>query len=381
MACRACCDLVADRRLCLTGTPVQNKLDDVYALIKFLRMAPFDDKSTWTEFIGTPVKYAQPLGTARLKTIMGCITLRRTKESRANGEKILTLPQRTDHLLELKFSEEEQKFYDRFFTESRAEFSEMSNRNEVMKNYVGILQKILRLRQICDHLDLVRDKGLGLFGDNQYQLPASYEDLATVITNEGLNCTRANAVFALLREAGTAQCVECSYELGLPSDTASDGFTGDAELSAGQGKRRGKPKTPASRTSTRQNSPTGAQIVLTRCQHLFCIACFRGSCFPKWPQVPSDQRRACSVCQTCLSPGDAVEVVPECPLVETKKKNGKREKRVKVPGRACASTKIRTLVESLRELSFANPHSDNFVKGEDEMQLVVTPKVTKSVVL
>lgn len=67
---RASCDLMADRRLCLTGTPVQNKLDDVFALIKFLRLEPFDDKNIWTEFIGTPVKYGQPLGVARLQTIM-----------------------------------------------------------------------------------------------------------------------------------------------------------------------------------------------------------------------------------------------------------------------------------------------------------------------
>ncbi len=30
-----------------------------------------------------------------------------------------------------------------------------------MKNYVGILQKILRLRQICDHFELVDGKEPG----------------------------------------------------------------------------------------------------------------------------------------------------------------------------------------------------------------------------
>ncbi len=65
VACRACCDLMADRRLCLTGTPVQNKLDDVFALVKFLRLQPFDDKNIWTEFIGGPVKSGQALGVAR----------------------------------------------------------------------------------------------------------------------------------------------------------------------------------------------------------------------------------------------------------------------------------------------------------------------------
>src|ERR1700712_2906927 len=110
---------MADRRLCLTGTPVQNKLDDVYALIKFLRLEPFDDKNIWTEFIGTPVKYGQAIGVARLQTIMKCMTLRRTKESEtADGKKILSLPPRRDELRYLKFDTQEKDIYDRFFNES-----------------------------------------------------------------------------------------------------------------------------------------------------------------------------------------------------------------------------------------------------------------------
>ena len=107
---RASCDLMADRRLCLTGTPVQNKLDDVFALIKFLRLRPFDDKNTWTEFIGTPVKFGQDIGIARLQMIMKCITLRRTKETRAeDGKAILALPPRRDELRFLQFDPQEQE--------------------------------------------------------------------------------------------------------------------------------------------------------------------------------------------------------------------------------------------------------------------------------
>ena len=135
---------------------------------------------------------------------MKCITLRRTKESKAeNGEKILSLPPRKDELRLLKFDEQERAVYDQFFTESKAEFNELSNKNEVMKNYVGILQKILRLRQISDHFELVMNKGLGLIGDNQTQ-GLNYEKLAAAIAEEGIDACKAAAVFALLREAGTA---------------------------------------------------------------------------------------------------------------------------------------------------------------------------------
>ncbi|KAI0778401.1 SNF2 family N-terminal domain-containing protein [Trametes elegans] len=391
VGCRASCDLAADRRLCLTGTPVQNKLDDVYALVKFLRLAPFDDKNTWNEYIGTPVKFAQPLGVARLQTMMRCITLRRTKESRAeDGKKILTLPPRRDELRYLKFDGQEQAIYDQFFNESKAEFHELSHKNEVMKNYVGILQKILRLRQICDHFELVQNKGLGLPGD---ATPA-YEDVVATVARDGINLQRAAVIFSLLKEAGTAQCVECSCELSLPQDGNAEGMA-EVDAPPATGKRGRKPKAAGSRASTRQNSPSVHLPVLTRCQHLFCIECFRNTTFPGWPNVQGDIRRCCSTCQAGLLPSDAVQIVIDCSVLESvmvggakKGKGAKKEKRQK--GIALEdfhpSTKVKALLNDLVQFSKANPYSANYDPGSIEVQMVdnegncLDDGVTKTVV-
>ena len=371
MACRACCDLIADRRLCLTGTPVQNKLDDVYALLKFLRLEPFDEKAIWTEFIGSPVKYGQALGVARLQSIMRSITLRRTKESKAeDGQKILSLPPRKDEIRYLKFDEHEQAVYDQFFTESKAEFNELSTKNEVMKNYVGILQKILRLRQICDHYELVMNKGLGLLGDTP-----NWEDLATVICKEGIDVSRASAVFSLLREAGTAQCVDCGYEMGIPSEDAEGDACGGCD-DVGPAKRGRKPKATASRASTRQSSPSNVvHAVITRCQHLFCAGCFRNSCCPGWPNVVPDTKRSCVVCQAPLNDNDYVDLIPSNLTTETlsKKKTTKREKRRKGNvniENLQLSTKIRALIADLMQFSKANRYSTNYDPGSLDVQMV-----------
>ncbi|OCH94709.1 hypothetical protein OBBRIDRAFT_722057 [Obba rivulosa] len=367
VGCRACCDLVADRRLCLTGTPVQNKLDDVYALIKFLRLEPLDDKSVWTEYIGTPVKYGQPLGVARLQTIMKCITLRRTKESRTeDGTRILALPPRRDELRYLKFDEQEQAIYDQFFTESKAEFNELSHKNEVMKNYVGILQKILRLRQICDHFELVRDKGLlGSSADSA----VAYDDVVATVLRDGIDLERATTIFALLKESGITQCVECGGELAISQDAEAN----IAEMDSAP-KRGRKPKVAASRASTRQNSPSTPHPILTRCQHLFCLECFRNSIYPGWPAVSADLHRSCSVCQMALSPVDAVEVNPECTLPDTtfKKKSTKKGKRPKGVNleNFHPSTKVKALLGDLAQFSKANPYSVNYDPGSIEIQMV-----------
>ncbi len=320
---------MADRRLCLTGTPVQNKLDDVFALIKFLKLSPLDDKATWTEFIGTPVKYGQPLGVARLQTIMRSITLRRTKESRTpNGQRILTLPPRRDELRYLKFDAQEQELYDRFFNESKAEFHELSHKNEVMKNYVGILQKILRLRQICDDMELV--KGKGLLANTQ--LDASYEETVAAIT------------------AG---------EVNLPTKRSR--------------------KAKASRTNTRANSPAttttqAPRPIMTRCQHLFCTHCFKRKM--NWPDGEPDIVKPCPVCQNNLRLMDAVEFDLDVMSAEAsgRKKTGKRDKDKKscaaLAGPFRPSTKVKALLNDLVQFSKANPHSVNYDPTSLEVQMV-----------
>lgn len=361
---------MADRRLCLTGTPVQNKLDDVFALIKFLRLEPFDDKNIWTEFIGSPVKFGQALGVARLQTIMKCITLRRTKETKTlDGKRILALPPRRDELRYLKFDAEEQAIYDQFFNESKAEFNEMSTKNEVMKNYVGILQKILRLRQICDHFELVQGKGLGHEG--QPQDAGSYEDIVAAISKDGINSVRAAAIFALLRESATTQCVECGGELCISTESVgSDNMDVDGPSAPKRGR---KTKAPASRGSTRASSPSTPRPILTRCQHLFCYDCYRNSICPGWPNVAPDTRRSCSACQTGLSPSDAVEIKAETPFDPTpKKKPQKREKRQKGGSleNFHPSTKVKALLGDLVQFSRVNPYSNNYDPASIEVQMI-----------
>jgi SWI/SNF-related matrix-associated actin-dependent regulator of chromatin subfamily A3 len=356
----------------LTGTPVQNKLDDVFALIKFLKLSPLDDKTTWTEFIGSPVKYGQPLGVARLQTIMRSITLRRTKESRTpDGQRILTLPPRRDELRFLKFDTQEQELYDRFFNESKAEFHELSHKNEVMKNYVGILQKILRLRQICDDLELV--KGKGLLGDAQHE--ASYEETVAAIAAEGITAARAAVIFALLREAATTQCSDCGVEL-CPAEVTSSSCSGvDSDVNSAVKRSR---KTKPSRAGTRQNSPATLQAprpVMTRCQHLFCRCCFKRKVDPERPDGEAEIVKPCSVCQNILRPADAVEFDLNTVATEAggKRKPGKRDKKSRPSSSSVAfrpSTKVKALLGDLTQFSKANPHSVNYDPTSLEVQMV-----------
>lgn len=53
---KAMIDLVAKRRWVLTGTPIQNRLDDLWSVVKFLRLEPFDDKKWWNAALASSVR-------------------------------------------------------------------------------------------------------------------------------------------------------------------------------------------------------------------------------------------------------------------------------------------------------------------------------------
>lgn len=258
VAARAACYLEAQRRICLTGTPIQNKLDDLWALIKFIRLEPFDDKSVWSEYVSAPAKYGDSIGVARLQVIMRHITLRRTKETKlASGKTLLDLPPRKDKIVYLKFDEKEQAIYDKHLFESKKDFNNMLEQGEGGKisnsNYVNILQSILRLRQICDHYLLLNDKSAPE-DDLDSGEPLAYEDAVAAINGLGINQRRAAAVMAFFKDEGMCVCSECDVDLSC----LAAGPALEVEEPNGKPvvKRKGKKKVP--------------QAILTKCQHLYC---------------------------------------------------------------------------------------------------------------
>lgn len=399
MASRACCDLIADRRLCLTGTPLQNKVDDVYALIKFLRLKPFDDKGNWTHWIGSPVKFNQPIGATRLQTIMRLLALRRTKDTKGpDGKPILSLPPRNDHMILLRLQGDERSVYDDFFGESQAEFKSMA-KADVMKNYVNILQKILRLRQICDDVELIKASKDGM----RYDCAAQYEEAIVAIDKDGINLERASAIFALLRETATAQCAECGMELASnPVEGAVEPAMDTEEVATSTSKQqRGRKMknlgicTPSTGTGTRSSSPCPTvHPIVTRCTHLFCMCCFRSKVCPDWPRASQEFRAPCTVCQLEICPAvDAIEVQSDG--ADLKKKEAVAAGNVKRIRRARGepitnykpSTKIRALIQELLPFSKKNPHSANHeitiddIQELDEAGREKEPDIVKSVVL
>lgn len=153
---RACWGLRAKRRWCLSGTPIQNSIDDLFSYFRFLKYDPYAVYKSFTSRIKLPISRNPATGYQKLQAVLKTVMLRRTKGSTIDGEPIITLPKKTITLQKVEFSAEERDFYHLLEAHSQAQFKVYAAAGTVKKNYVNILLMLLRLRQACDHPLLVK---------------------------------------------------------------------------------------------------------------------------------------------------------------------------------------------------------------------------------
>ncbi|KAF8058576.1 P-loop containing nucleoside triphosphate hydrolase protein [Lyophyllum atratum] len=157
----ACFALSGTFRWSITGTPIQNRVEEVYSIVKFLKIAPFDEVKYFKKHITKPMKSSCILSCAnarrQLQSLLGDIMIRRTKNQKINGRPILIikLPPKTIHHVQCAFIAAERKFYSALEAKFQTVVGELMESQRTPSSYTSILTLLLRLRQACCHPTLV----------------------------------------------------------------------------------------------------------------------------------------------------------------------------------------------------------------------------------
>ena len=85
--------LKAQRRWCLSGTPMQNHVRDLLSYFRFLRYDPFNTPAGFAANISDAIRTNEARGLRRLQQILKLVMLRRTKGSKLEGKPIIDLPE------------------------------------------------------------------------------------------------------------------------------------------------------------------------------------------------------------------------------------------------------------------------------------------------
>jgi len=141
----------AHYRWCLTGTPIQNCLDDYGALLSFVRIPPFTSKTLFNYWIATPINQKQPHSLRRLEKLIMATCLRRTKDL-IKDELRLPLRLEREEVIELDKPDKELYHFFRSQTSSLVAGAFSSDANSpAPPRHGNILPLISFLRLICNH--------------------------------------------------------------------------------------------------------------------------------------------------------------------------------------------------------------------------------------
>jgi SNF2 family DNA or RNA helicase len=156
----AASQLRAQYRLCLTGTPMQNNIAELYPLIRFLRIAPYNRWEKFRSEILGKLRDDRKLAMDRIRALWKAIALRRLKTSMIDGKKIVELPPKIDQRVYAVFDEQQQELYHGLEHRLQVKFNAFLGRKQVLNNYLTVLVWLLRLRQACCHPYLIADLGV-----------------------------------------------------------------------------------------------------------------------------------------------------------------------------------------------------------------------------
>jgi SNF2 family DNA or RNA helicase len=141
-------------RLALTGTPMENSLQDLWTLFDWVVPGLLGDRKTFQAVFRTPIeKQGDRAAQARLNRRVRPFLLRRTKDAVATE-----LPPRTEILERIDLPKPQQALYEAVRSQMDARVREAVASRGLAASRITILDALLKLRQVCCDPALVKSE-------------------------------------------------------------------------------------------------------------------------------------------------------------------------------------------------------------------------------
>jgi superfamily II DNA or RNA helicase len=143
---RAVKKLQSERRLALTGTPIENRLSEIWSIFDFVSPGLLGDLNRFEEKFSRPIERGDQEAAKKLRAAIHRFVLRRTKTEVAKD-----LPPKIEQDIIVPFADEQSKLYKQILRQVRESVLSEVEKQGVAKSQIQILAALTRLRQVaCD---------------------------------------------------------------------------------------------------------------------------------------------------------------------------------------------------------------------------------------
>ncbi|MDR2488429.1 MAG: DEAD/DEAH box helicase [Desulfovibrio sp.] len=143
--------LKADMRLCLSGTPIENNLFELWSLFEFLMPGFLGAQHAFKSGVVKPIREGDDDTLTFLRTRVRPFILRRTKSEVAKE-----LPPKIENIYYCALAEEQTELYAILAKKLKEQVLSNVDKNGIAKSQMSILDALLKLRQICCHPRLLK---------------------------------------------------------------------------------------------------------------------------------------------------------------------------------------------------------------------------------
>lgn len=150
----AACELRARHKLCLSGTPIENHLGELWSLFQYLIPGLLGEHSDFTADFRTPIEKDGDEGKRELLVRrVGPLILRRTKDEVAKD-----LPPKTELLHHIELNTAQKDLYETVRVMMNKQVRDAIAAQGVESSQILFLDALLKLRQICCHPQLLKKR-------------------------------------------------------------------------------------------------------------------------------------------------------------------------------------------------------------------------------